>query len=456
VSSVSSPDPVVVLGGGVAGLAAAWALSRAGVASILLERSPRLGGLVESERTPEGALLEHGADALLADKVGGHEVLVALGLDRAIVRGGRAPKRAFVTDGDRLTEMPGGLFAFERRAMWTMLASPLLSPRAKLGLLAEPMHRATAQDDESVRAFFERRMGPEVADKLVAPMVHGIFGAPAADVGMRSVFPKLASMESRFGSLGLALLLARRAPRGHGLVSLAGGMDSLPRALADAAVRAGARIETRRRVASLRPDRAGVRVNLAEGGSLRASRVVIATGVRAAAQLLEELAPEAAALLSDVRASDAEIVSFVGPRRSVDHSLDGSGLVVAHDPSRPRATLACTFASEKWHGRAPEGTVVLRSVLRGDPSRSEADLVALAREELRDLVGLRGEPTSTRVRRRREALPVYAVGHGQRVARLNDALRAAEIVSIAGNHLRGVGVPDAIATGLEAARTIGC
>jgi oxygen-dependent protoporphyrinogen oxidase len=444
----------VVLGGGVAGLAAAWGLSLAGVEVILLERAERLGGLVESERTPEGALLEHGADGLLADKVGGHEVLVALGLEGSIVRGGRAPKRAFVTDADRLVEMPGGLFAFERRAMWTMLASPLLSARAKLGLLVEPLHRASREGDESVRAFFERRMGPEVADKLVAPMVHGIFGAPASDVGMRSVFPKLASMESRFGSLGLALLLARRAPRGHGLVSLAGGMDSLPRALADAAARAGARIETGRGARSIVRDGSGAAVVLDDGAALRASHVVVATGVRAASRLLERAAPDAAALLSDVGASDAEIVSFVGPRSMVDHPLDGTGLVVSHDPTRARATLACTFASEKWHGRAPEGTVVLRSVLRGEHARSETELVALAREELRDLVGLRGTPTSTHVRRRREALPVYAVGHADRVARLHAALEASKIVSVAGNHLRGVGVPDAIATGLEAARSL--
>ena len=445
----------MVLGGGVAGLAAAWGLSIARVPVILLEGSGRLGGLVESERTPEGALLEHGADGLLADKVGGHEVLLALGLEGSIVRGGRAPKRAFVTDGDRLTEMPGGLFAFERRAMWTMLASPLLSPRAKLGLLVEPLHRTAREPDESVRDFFERRMGPEVADKLVAPMVHGIFGAPASDVGMRSVFPKLASMESRFGSLGIALLLARRAPRGHGLVSLSGGMDSLPRALAAAATAADARIETSRTVAALAREAGGVRVTLTDGASLRASHVVLATGVRAAASLLAPVSQDAAALLSEVRASDADIVSFVGPRAMIEHPLDGTGLVVAHDASRPRSTLACTFASEKWHGRAPDGTVVLRSVLRGDDTRDEAELVAVARDELRQLVGLTGTPTSVRVRRRRGALPVYAVGHAQRVARLHASLVDTKIVSVAGNYLRGVGVPDAIATGLEAARALG-
>ncbi|MFO0709993.1 MAG: protoporphyrinogen oxidase [Sandaracinus sp.] len=447
-----SEVPAVVIGGGVAGLAAAWELGARGVSATVLERAPRLGGLVESERTPEGALLEHGADGLLADKVGGFEVLAALGLDEAIVRGGRAPKRAFVTDGDALVEMPGGLFAFERRAMWTMMTSPLLSVGTKLGLLVEPLRGRPPADDETVSSFFSRRMGDEVARKLVAPMVQGVFGAAATDVGVRSVFPKLAAMERQYGSLGIALLIAKRAPRGHGLVTLGGGMESLPRALAEGGRARGARIETGKDVARLGQQGSMVRVELTDGSVLHTSRVILATGVSRAAELVAPLVPAAADVLGAIRSSDAEVVSFVVPRAAIDHPLDGSGVVVAEDPARPRRTLACTFASEKWHGRAPEGTVVLRSVLRGAPELESDDLIAAAREELRVLIGLRAADGTTRVRRRRGALPVYAVAHQERVLRLNGALADDPRISVCGNYLRGVGVPDSVATGLEAAR----
>ncbi len=441
----------VVIGGGVAGLAAAWELARGGVSVVLLERSSRLGGLLETDRSIPDVTLEHGADAILADKPGGLEVLRELGLAGDVVREGRAPRRAFVTHEGRLVPMPAGLFAFERRALFTVMASPLLSAGAKARLATEPLVGRSGASDESVASFFSRRLGPELEARLVRPMVRGIFGSDSSELGVRSVFPKLAAMEDRYGSVGLALALAPRAPRGVGLVTLAGGMDALPRALGEDATRRGARLLTDMRVRELLREGERWAVTCEDGSRLEAESVVIATEARGAAHLLATCAREVAELLEPIRSTDAEVVSLVYPRGAIAHPLDGTGFVSSDDT---RATLACTFGSEKWQGRAPDDVAVFRSVLRGARDSSDEELARVAHEELRDALGVRGEPMHVRVRRRREALPVYAVGHRERMATLRARASAVGGLALAGNYLGGVGVPDAISSGIAAAREI--
>lgn len=443
---------MVVIGGGVAGLAAAGSLARRGISVILVERSTRLGGLVETERSIPGVTLEHGADAILADKPGGLEVVRTLGLERELVREGRATRRAFVTHEGRLVPMPAGLFAFERRALFTMLASPLLSAGAKARLATEPLVARSGQTDESVASFFSRRLGPEVEARLVRPMVRGIFGSESAELGVRSVFPKLAAMEDRWGSVGLALALARRGPRGVGLVTLARGMESLPRALGEDAAKRGARLLTGVGVSAIEKRAERWSVVREDGARLEADAIVVATEVRTAARLLAGVAPEPAAALGAVRSTDAEVVSLVYRRSAVRHPLDGTGFVSS---DAHRATLACTFGSEKWRGRAPDDVAVFRSVLRGARDRTDDEIATAAHEELRDVLGLTGDPTHVRVRRRRDALPVYGVGHRERIDDVREGVRAIGGLALAGNYLGGVGVPDAIASGLAAARELG-
>lgn len=227
----TSIEHVAVVGAGVAGLAAGWALARAGVRVTVLERRHRVGGLVESERPVPGVLIEHGADGLLLGKSGGLPVLQALGLDGRLVRDGRAPRRALVLTDGGLVTMPQGLFAFQRRALPAMLRTPLLSPAAKLRLLLEPL-APRAEGDETVAAFFDRRFGRAVRDRLVTPMLRGLYGLTPDAIAMRAVFPTLAEYEDRYRSLVLALLVAPRASADQALATLDGGMAVLPDTLA--------------------------------------------------------------------------------------------------------------------------------------------------------------------------------------------------------------------------------
>lgn len=446
---MSTNADVVIVGAGVAGLAAAFALRGAGRRVVVVDRATRVGGLVESERIGDDVLLEHGADAVLSQKRGGKEMLEALGLGPELVRAGRAPKRAFVWSEAGLLPMPGGLFSFERRALLTMLSSPLLSVRGKLRLALEPLMPRADEEDEPVSTFFARRLGPEVAARLCAPMVRGVYGAEPSEIGVRSIFPTLAGYEDRFGSVGLALVIAPRSPRGGGLVTPRGGMDRIPERLAS---QSGAQLALGVGVRSIERRGRGARVTLDDGACLEAGAVVVATDVATAARLLAPLSPQLGDLLGDIRATDVEVVTLGVARHAVAHPLDGTGFVVGRDGTQ---TLACTFASEKWHGRAPEGTAVFRSVLRGAREASEEALVETARSELAEILGVVGKPLWARVRRRPRALPVYGVGHAARIARVRGIAHELGGIALAGNYLGGVGVPDAISSGTDAATALG-
>ncbi|MCB9617046.1 MAG: protoporphyrinogen oxidase [Sandaracinus sp.] len=444
--------PVVVVGGGVAGLAAAWRLRERGQNVVLLERTARLGGLVESERVGghRGWVLEHGPDGFLASKPGMREVLEQLGLEDEVVTGGEARRVAYVARGDReaprLDPIPTSLFRFERRAIVELLRSPLLSWSAKLRLFVEPFVRRNVQAD-TVARFVVRRFGRELAERVFEPMMRGVYGASIADLGVRETMPKLAELERRYGSIGMALLLAPRAPAGPGLVSFRGGMQALVERLATAvapSVRLGVDVE------SIRPGKAGSPATLyTSEGPVAAREIVLACPAREARRLLAPLDSALGDELAGVRSTDVSVVSLGYARHDVLHALDGTGFVV--DPTLGRPLVACTWSSRKWNGRAPEDAVLLRCVVADGASTPE--LVHTATEEVRRFLGITAKPRLVRARRRNGALPVYAPGHRERVVEARTRARRFG-VELAGNAYDGVGVPDCLSSGIGAAERV--
>jgi len=337
-----------------------------------------------------------------------------------------------------------------------MLRTPLLSLAGKARAGLEPLlPRTRSAGDESVRAFIGRRFGPELAQALIEPLIGGIYGGDTSRLSAEACVPRLRAFEREHGSVTRGLRRAvrdarRRTRSGEQvlppIVSLQGGMASLPdrlaRGLGERVVRGVAatcisRLPARR-----------FRVDTSRG-QVACEGVVLATPAWQAPALVEAFAPDLAAGLAGIAHTALDIVTFAWPRHEVPHALDGTGWVRAPDDRRP--TLACTWSSRKWPGRAPDGFVLLRSVLVHSGA-SEPKLVVAARADLRDLLGVEAAPRLVRVRRRERATPIYETGHHDRMARLTAADLGA--FAIAGNALGGVGVPDCFASGEAAARAV--
>lgn len=451
-----SAPRIVVVGAGIAGLAAARALRRSAPAAdvVVLEASPRVGGLIETERTTDGFVLEHGADCLLTTKPHGLAAVRALGLEREIAYG-KGERRTYVARGAALVPMPPILGPLGPAATWAFLRSPLLSFAGKLRAIVEPLvPRRSSGDDESLAGFAARRFGPELASAVLEPLLAGIYGAETHRLSAHACVPRLCELERMHRSVVFGMqkaLRTRRRNRAAGalvlppVVTLRRGMESLP-----ATAARGLGVELGVAASGLVHAGRGFRLATTHG-ALACDGVVLATPAWRLPALVESVAPDLAADLARVAHKRLDVVTLAYRRSDVPHPLDGTGWVRA--TGDPRATAACTWASEKWPERAPAGWVLLRSVLTA-PDLDDAALVASARDDLADLLGVKAAPALVRTRRLPRATPIYALGHPELVARI--AARAAELgaVALAGNTYGGVGIPDCVASGERAAAAV--
>jgi oxygen-dependent protoporphyrinogen oxidase len=449
---------VVVAGAGVAGLAAATAIRRDApeIEVLVLERSPRVGGLVETERTAEGFIVEHGADCLVTTKPWGVAAAREADLGDAIVPGGPAPRRSYVSTRAGLVLLPQVFAGARPAAVLSVLRTPLLSLAGKARLALEPfVPRRRNPADESVRAFVTRRFGAELADVVVEPLVGAIHGSATGRLSADACMPRLRAFEREHGSVTLGVECAIRARRRRGdeallppTVTLRDGMGSLPAALAR---RLGDRVKRGVAVGQIAPHGGGrFRVDTADG-AIACDGVVLATPSWQAPPLIEAASPDLAAYLATIAHKALACVTLAWPRSDVPHRLDATGWV--RGAGDRRTTLACTWSSEKWFRRAPDSFVLVRSVLAlGDAP--DGDLVDAVRRDLRDLLGVGAPPCLVRVRRLPHATPIYEVGHGERVARALVETAELGAFALAGNAYAGVGVPDCVASGEAAARTV--
>jgi oxygen-dependent protoporphyrinogen oxidase len=456
------PDVVdaVVVGGGLSGLRAAHVLSRAGARLRLLEASADLGGVVRTE-SHDGFLCEGGPDTLLAQKPAGLELCRELGLADRLIPTNLESRRVYVLRRGRLHSLPEGMVLAVPTRAWPLVRSGLFSLRgkARMGLdLLMPRRREAA--DESIASFVRRRLGAEALERLGEPLLAGIHAGDPETLSMQACFPRFVEMEARTGSLirGMGKAAASR-PDGAAFYSLRGGLRELVDALA-ARLPEGS-INKEEPVLSLEREDGGFVVRTATR-TLRARAVVLALPPRKSKPLLAALEPAAAALLGALTAVDTAVVLLAFRREDVGHALDGYGLIVPRNEGL--RTTACGFFSTKFPGRAPAGHVLLRGFLGGarDPRILEADDAALAATvvgELRGVLGLRGEPTLTRVFRWPQATPQLEVGHLGRVADVDRQVRGVPGLFLTGAGLRATGIPDVVAdattTALDAAAFLG-
>ena len=439
---------VLIAGGGITGLAAAYALTGRGLRPIVLESSGRVGGLIRTDRV-EGFTIEAGPDSLLAAKPAAVDLARALGLggDMLSVR----TPGAFVLRGRRLHALPSpSLLGLP--LTWRALARYDLLPwHARLRLALEPtVPVRTSEDDESVASFFRRRFGPDTVELIAQPLLGGIHAGDIEQLSMQSLFPRLIELERAGGSVLRAAPRARSG--GSPFVALRGGMDTLVaalvRALPSGAVRCGASVARIERTAS------GWRVHTEDGlAPTDARAIVLAIPAHAAAALLRPLDPVAADLCERVPYVSTGSVALAWPRAAVRHPLAGTGFVVARRHTDVRIT-ACTWVSSKWTDRAPEDHVLLRAFIGGshDPDVTAApddELVAIVRRDLSAVLGIAEPPSLSRVYRWRHAGAQHTVGHLARVEEIEKRLGRLGAITAAGSGFRSVGIPDCVA---EAAR----
>lgn len=449
------PLPVAVVGGGIAGLSAAHALVRGGARVVVLEASPRWGGVVQTVR--DGPLLfECGPDAMLSTKPHGVELVRALGLGDRLVPTNPQQRTVYVVRRGRLHPMPEGMVLAVPTRTGPLLASGLFSWPGALRMLAEPLVRSRSPEpDESVARFVRRRLGREAWERMADPLLGGIHAGDTEALSIRATFPRFVELEARHGSLvrGMRAMAAQRtADSGSAFVSLAGGLselvEALVRALPAGALRAGAPVH------GLQRGGGGWRVVTADG-AVEARAVVLALPAPRAHPLLRPLDAALADELAAIRFESTAIVLLAFDRAAVAHPLDGYGLLV------PRAeggrVTACGFFSTKFPGRAPSGQVTLRVFLGGSHDRTvldlgDAELTETALREIGPLLGLRGAPRAVRVCRWPESTPQMEVGHAARVRRIEERESRLPGLYLTGAGLRATGMPDTIADATAAAR----
>ena len=465
----ASPPSCLVVGGGLAGLAAAEAAVRHGWRVWLVEASARPGGMIVSERH-DGWLVEHSADSFLASRREAIEVVERLGLCDALIGIRPECRRALVVRGGRLLPVPRGFRLLAPGSLAGLLTTPLLSPIGRLRVLLERFvpARPESAGEESLADFSRRRLGREAFERLVQPLAGGIWTADPHKLGMAAACGDFLKMERDHGSLwageAARLRAAGRQSEATGarygqFVTLAEGLETLPRAWMTTIEKLGVR-RLAAKLERLEPLELGYRGHLqpAVGGDspleVTADAVVLAVAAPEAARLVGGWADTLAGELGQIEYAGSAVVSLGVARGDVDHPLDAAGLVVP--AIEGRRILAVSFSSSKFPGRAPEGSVLMRVFIGGalDPAAArldDASLEQIALEETRSLLGVRGRPQLMRTSRWEAAMPQYHVGHLERVARIMQAASEVPGLALAGAAYEGVGIPQVIGSGSRAA-----
>ncbi|WP_214107560.1 protoporphyrinogen oxidase [Acrocarpospora catenulata] len=452
---------VVVVGAGVAGLAAAWFLRQAGgdrLRITVLDGASRIGGKLHASEVA-GVRIDAGAESMLARRPEGLELVRGLGLDEELAD--PATTRAAVLSRGALRPMPGGQVLGIPGDLTALAKSGVLSPG---GLARVPMDQVLpptlVHEDVSVAAYVRARMGEEVVDRLVEPLLGGVYAGRADRLSLTATMPAVAAAARTEGSLlKVARDLVAATPKNAGPVftTLRDGMGSLPAAIAEAS---GARVRTGVMVRELSRTATGWRLVTGptrDAAVVQADAVVLAVPGPAAAKLLGKEVPAAARELAAVEYASMAIVTLAYPREAVPGLPEGSGYLVP--PVEGRPVKAVTFSSSKWPHLAEHGLLLARCSLGriGEEyvlQREDADLVELGVAELAEVAGVRGRPIDTRVTRWGGGLPQYNVGHTERVARIRAAVAGQPGLAVCGAAYDGLGIPACVGSAKSAASRI--
>jgi protoporphyrinogen/coproporphyrinogen III oxidase len=457
---------IAIVGGGISGLSAAFALeqrrqSGTSLEYVLYEAGAHLGGVLRTEHV-DGCVVEAGPDSFLTEKPWAADLCRQVGLGDQLIGSNDAERKTHILVKGRLIPIPEGLMFMVPTKVLPVLLSPLFSQATKLRMAREwfdPAHKADA--DESVASLLERHYGLEMVEYLADPLLAGVYGGEASQLSVRAVLPRFAEMEAKYGSLGRAMLAARKKMSQNSnmaarplFTSLKDGMQSLIEMVLKRLPASSLRPRTPAQ--ALEPQNRGWLVSAGYGTDFF-DAVIVATPASAAASLLRANQPALASELASI-AYGSSVTVALGFDRNVRTALPpGFGFLVPRNESK--RMLAATFVHNKFLHRAAEDRALIRCFLGGSRDEqildlSELEIVALVRDELRQIIGLTAEPLFTRVYKWRAAMAQYTVGHLERLERIERLQHQLRGLAFAGNGYHGVGVPDCVRSGQAAAEQV--
>lgn len=459
---------IVVIGGGISGLAAAhrlWEIRRERSLPLqitVLEASPRLGGLIETEQRQE-FLLEGGPDAFLSEKPWAVELCRRLGMENELIPTNEGARRGFIAWKGKMELLPEG-FYLTAPVGWAALRNcRLLDWAGKLRVACEPViPKRSGGGDESVASFIRRRLGAQVLERIAQPMVGGIYAADLEKLSVQAALPQFYRMEQEQGSIlcalkkgGVAGSEKASGPRYGMFVAPRSGMTRLVEVLTRRMLEV--ELKTNHAVAGMERSGRNWTVCSKQGAAFQADGVCVALPAHHAAALLNKTAPTLARELEGIPYESVATVSMAFRKKDFPVPFEGFGFVVpAH---QAQGIVGCTFSSMKFARRAPADSVLLRAFVGGAlaPRAAEQDDATLqhtVRALLKSMLEIQAEPRFAVVRRYPKSMPQYPVGHGERVERIERETARLPALALAGNAYHGIGIPDCIHQAEQAAERI--
>jgi oxygen-dependent protoporphyrinogen oxidase len=448
---------IAIIGAGISGLSTAHAIQRQAAATgiavelVLLEKKDRIGGKIWSLKE-NGFLCEWGPNGFLDNKPMTLELCDRLGIRDRLLRSSDNARKRFIYSEGVLHRLPenGPSFLKSRLISWpgkARLAGEMLVPPRRGG------------GDESLADFARRRLGSEALDKLIAPMVAGIFAGDPETMSLKSCFPRINELEREYGGLIKAMVklakkkkaeiragkaVASAAGPGGILTSFYDGIQDLTDGTAAAL---GGEVRTDAGVVGILPRKEGFELHLENGGTLDADIVVSAAPAHALAAMTSETLPPLAEILNQIPYAPMNVVCFGYQRQKIARDLDGFGYLIPRKEGK--SILGTLWDSSIFPHRAPEGHVLLRSMMGGATNPGAIDLAesevkARVMADLEEIMGIDAEPDFVRIFRHRQAIPQYTVGHGKRLLALDERLGRTPGLFLTGNAFFGVGLNDCV------------